>query len=573
MKIFKTFLLTLCASLFALCLGLTACEGDNDAPPPVRYSVTVQCDAEKGSIGLSPASADGKYAKDTSVTATVTAKADYEIAGFTVNGEEADLTAQNAYTFTVTEDTVLAATFTQTATSSDVTVTLDFNAAQGSIELDPASADGKYAKGASITATVAAAANYEIESFTVNGTEEDLTAQNTYTFKADENTALAATFAEQRVTAALPDSYNGKYYRLTADNVITVGADGFKIDDTACTVTKTAVSNVYYAEWEGVSYIISLNTDNGVIPVLRLTSTADSGRTEINFYLNNVATAEDIDETWQGNWKDAVNGVDLVIGAKSVTWNSEEAEVIGIGKNNIYYPDILFRLEDGKFVELVGNSGNILKNNLDSKYEFVKQNPTGGAIPTEWRGTYTDEAEEHTLVIGENSVTLDNKSTTEYTVDESGKLLKFVIDEVEYTFSYTGSMYNYLIGGEFGDDYNYYVNKQESAQEGGEAIPEDLRQTFTLNRTQFNYAYNLTIVVTENSITISGTITKTADSTTTTLSGTPVTEYELSTGDYGPEVKFTADGTEYTLYGESGYYCLKFNDADNFSCDIELTVS
>lgn len=34
MKIFKTFLLTLCASLFALCLGLTACEGDNDAPPP-----------------------------------------------------------------------------------------------------------------------------------------------------------------------------------------------------------------------------------------------------------------------------------------------------------------------------------------------------------------------------------------------------------------------------------------------------------------------------------------------------------------------------------------------------------
>ena len=555
MKIFKTFLLTLCASLFALCLGLTACEGDNDAPPPVRYSVTVQCDAEKGSIGLDPASADGKYAKDTPVTATVTAKADYEIAGFTVNGEEADLTPQNTYTFTVTEDTVLAATFTQTATSSDVTVTLDFNAAQGSIELDPASADGKYAKGTSITATVTAAANYEIESFTVNGTEENLTAQNTYTFTADENTALAATFAEQRVTAALPDSYNGKYYRLTADNVITVGADGFKIDDTACTVTKTAVSNVYYAEWNGVSYIISLNTDNGVIPVLRLTSTADSGRTEINFYLNNVATAEDIEEEWQGNWRDAVNDVDLVIGAKSVTWNSEEAEVIGIGKNNIYYPDILFRLEDGKFVELVGNSGNILKNNLDSKYEFVKQNPAGEAIPIYMQGKYTDNdtGTEYTLIIEADSITFNSVTATEYSVSAEGviKTITFVAGGKNYTFTYDdGGINNTLEGNEFRDGF-IYMTKQESAPQGGEAIPNDWQGTYTGTKVSTEY----TLVLGANSV---------------TLNNEAATEYTVSAEGILKTITFVVGGKSYTFtYDDSGndYHSLDGGDITG-SCEM-----
>lgn len=553
MKIFKTFLLTLCASLFALCLGLTACEGDNDAPPPVRYSVTVQCDAEKGSIGLSPASADGKYAKDTPVMATVTAKADYEIAGFTVNGEEADLTAQNTYTFTVTEDTVLAATFTQTATSSDVTVTLDFNAAQGSIELTPASADGKYAKGTSITATVTAAANYEIESFTVNGTEEDLTAQNTYTFTADENTALAATFAEQRVTAALPDSYNGTYYRLTADNVITVGADGFKIDGTACTVTKTAVSNVYYAEWNNVSYIISLNTDNGIIPVLRLTSTADSGRTEINFYLNNVATAEGIEEEWQGNWRDEVNGVDLVIGAKSVTWNSEEAEVIGIGKNNIYYPDILFRLEDGKFVELVGNFENKLKD-LSSKYEFVKQNSAGEAIPIYMQGKYTDNdtGTEYTLIIEADSITFNSVTATEYSVSAEGaiKTITFVAGGKNYTFTYADDgINNTLEGNEFRDGF-IYMTKQEGTTQGGEAIPLDWQGTYKGSK-EIEY----TLVLGANSVTLNNEV---------------ATEYTVSAEGILKTITFVVGGKSYTFYfDDSGndYHSLDGGDL-TASCDM-----
>lgn len=76
------------------------------------------------------------------------------------------------------------------ATTYTVTTTAG---AHGTVSLSPDSADGKYAEGTSITVTVTPDTDYEVDTFTVNGTAAALT-NNAYTFEIKQDTAIAATF-------------------------------------------------------------------------------------------------------------------------------------------------------------------------------------------------------------------------------------------------------------------------------------------------------------------------------------------------------------------------------------------
>ena len=115
MKTVKTFLTVVLSTILFATAGVLAACGDKPDPAPKTYTVTANFDPEKGNIALDPSSADHKYAENTALTVTVTANTGFAIETFTVNGTETALGAGGTYSLTVKGDTMLAATFTESA--------------------------------------------------------------------------------------------------------------------------------------------------------------------------------------------------------------------------------------------------------------------------------------------------------------------------------------------------------------------------------------------------------------------------------------------------------------------------
>ena len=170
-------------------------------------------------------------------------------------------------------------------------VKAEFDATQGSVILsgEGAGDDGTYAEDASVTVTVTPNADYEVETFTVNGKQTSLSADGKYTFTVKEDTTVKATFALKPVetfsvtlvkqftdemgTASLSAPKNGEKYEkdelvtLTVSvnsgyllESVTVGGEPVELEggkysfkarsDTEVTVSMRAV--VYYTvTWTG----------------------------------------------------------------------------------------------------------------------------------------------------------------------------------------------------------------------------------------------------------------------------------------------------------------------------------
>ena len=117
-------------------------------------------------------------------------------------------------------------------------VKAEFDATQGSVILsgESAGADGTYAENASVTVTVTPNADYEVETFTVNGAQQSLSADGKYTFTVKEDTTVKATFTvkpvetfsvtlvkrftEEMGTASLSAPKNGEKYEK--DELVTL---------------------------------------------------------------------------------------------------------------------------------------------------------------------------------------------------------------------------------------------------------------------------------------------------------------------------------------------------------------
>ena len=98
--------------LTVLMLAVFAAAAAACVPYPPYYTVDLAYNAEQGTLTLSPAEEDGKYAEGTELTVTVTPKSGYELDHFSVTGiTNAAPDADGKYTFTVTEDTTVTATF------------------------------------------------------------------------------------------------------------------------------------------------------------------------------------------------------------------------------------------------------------------------------------------------------------------------------------------------------------------------------------------------------------------------------------------------------------------------------
>ncbi len=273
----KSKLLALCfAVLLTLgcAIGFAACDDAEelaDTAETKSYIVTVTCDETKGSYTLTPsANADGKYEEGTSVTLTVTPKAEYEVDSVKVNDSAVTLT-ENKYTFNVGKDTTVVVAFKDKTevppVEEKVNLTLTYTEAEGTVTSDPAPVDGKVAKGVSVTVTVTPAENYEIDSVKVNGSPVELTGDH-YAFTADTDTTVEVTFKVKTVNLTLtyteaegtvtsdPAPVDGKVAKGASVTVTVTPAENYEVDSVK--VNGSAV------ELTGDHYTFTADTDTTV---------------------------------------------------------------------------------------------------------------------------------------------------------------------------------------------------------------------------------------------------------------------------------------------------------------------
>ncbi len=99
-----------------------------------------------------------------------------------------------------------------------VSVTVTYEANQGTVTLDPAPADGKIKKNTSVTVTVTAKDGYEIDYVEINGSKVNLT-DGKCTFTANADTAVTAVFK----AGELPDEWHNQSLWLAKDPLVPTG--------------------------------------------------------------------------------------------------------------------------------------------------------------------------------------------------------------------------------------------------------------------------------------------------------------------------------------------------------------
>ena len=239
------FIVLLCLmSLMALCLSLVACGGNK------MYSVTIaDYDETQGTVAISPASEDGKYKEGTEITVTVTPNEGYALDTFKLSTDDRASTPNNEgkFVFEVKEDTTIAVTFKSTTpepVADKFTLTVPANVDNGTVKVEPASADNKYDDGTEITVTLTPAQGYEVATFTVGGVDKKAELKDgVYKFNITADTAIAATFKAQQFTvtttvtgeseqgsiALSPEPTEGKYAYGTRVTVTVTAKSGYGI--------------------------------------------------------------------------------------------------------------------------------------------------------------------------------------------------------------------------------------------------------------------------------------------------------------------------------------------------------
>ncbi len=196
----KLFLICVLAMVLGVCTAFAACTPETTEE--TGYRVTVTYDETQGSVTIGAPEEGELYDEGELVTVTVAPNTGYAVETFTVSGKEDAALTDGSYTFAVAGDTAVAVTFGKLTYS----VTLNYEKAQGSVELTPPAAGDKYAYGEAVTATVTAAQGFRVQSASVNGVAAELDG-NKFTFTVTEETAVAVTFVNS--TKSVLDSLKG----------------------------------------------------------------------------------------------------------------------------------------------------------------------------------------------------------------------------------------------------------------------------------------------------------------------------------------------------------------------------
>ncbi len=203
----KLLALILCAvCILTACVCLCACDDEPTAEeppitePPTYFQIDVNAQ-EGGSCQLSNPADENGYVKDESVTVTVVENEGYSLSEMTVNGQKVEPT-DNAYTFTLTQNTEIAVGFVYCAVFEN-------DDEKGTITLSMPKNGHYFESGESVSFKVKANAHFSIvDAFADN---EILYSKNgTYTFKAGDNRpVIAVTYVGAPIPQSTFDSLCG----------------------------------------------------------------------------------------------------------------------------------------------------------------------------------------------------------------------------------------------------------------------------------------------------------------------------------------------------------------------------
>ena len=207
---------------------------------PTLYTVTVN--SADLTMGTVTSSASGQVAENTSVTVTATPAEGYHFVAW-MNGTTQVSTA-NPYTFTVTSDITLTATFE--ANDPVVTYyTVTVNSADLNMGTVTSSASGQVAENTSVTVTATPAEGYHFVAW-MNG-DAQVSTENPYTFTVTGNITLTATFEANDPVVT--------YYEVTVNSAdvnmgtVTSTASGQVAENTEVTVTATPAEGYRFVAW------------------------------------------------------------------------------------------------------------------------------------------------------------------------------------------------------------------------------------------------------------------------------------------------------------------------------------
>ena len=195
---------------------------DNDTPQPTQYTVTLSsANATMGTV--SPAGAT-TVDEGANFSATATANDGYHFVSWT-DAAGAVVSTANPYTFTVTADVALTATFEANSTPTYYTVTVSSaNTTMGTVSCTPS---GSVEAGTSVTAT-ATPANNHIFTGWVDANGDTVSRANPYTFTVTADVTLVGTFRYDGVGIDEAEVSNVSLFPNPATSTFTVSATGMK---------------------------------------------------------------------------------------------------------------------------------------------------------------------------------------------------------------------------------------------------------------------------------------------------------------------------------------------------------
>lgn len=165
-----------------------------------NYYVDFEYDKTMGSVSVDKEATDGHYEENTELTLTATPNKGYKFVSWSEASDTEILSAENPYTFKVTRNITLVATFAEESIP-DPTYQVSVNVNDenmGTALIDPQK--DSYLADETVTVTAEAIDGYEFVSWTVN--KEIVSTSAQYGFKVKGDTALTANFKAKEKTAA-----------------------------------------------------------------------------------------------------------------------------------------------------------------------------------------------------------------------------------------------------------------------------------------------------------------------------------------------------------------------------------
>lgn len=196
----------------------------------MRFNVTIGA-SQHGSVAVSAPQSGNKYSENELVTVTAEPDADYALDKVFANGTEIVKNDEDAYTFTVTEDTTVTATFTKVAFEIRTTVDPEDSA---TVRYSPE--QDRYSEGDVVTINAEGDRFHTVSEITVNGEPLEAT-DGEYKFTVHGDTDVVVTTQEAGIITCHLNRENGATVTLSPQE------EKYSLD---AVVTVTIVANAGY---------------------------------------------------------------------------------------------------------------------------------------------------------------------------------------------------------------------------------------------------------------------------------------------------------------------------------------